>query len=98
MYYSRCPICGYKTVIRTWHEDYYCVETDEKCPICDYHKNWSYGSTEISFQGCYETYGYNISINDYYKIERRLDNERWKYRKYLLRIGKIKGKHYSKYF
>lgn len=98
MYYSKCPICGSKTVVRTWHEDYYTVEIDEECSKCGYHKNWSYGMTEISFKGINEKFTYSTILNEYNNIYKRLNKARWSYRKYLLRSGLIKGKSYSKYF
>ena len=98
MFYSQCPICGSKLMIRNWHEDYYTVETDEQCFKCDYHKNWAYGRTEISFKGAYENFSYSTNITEYNIIQKRLDKARWKYRKFLLRINKIKGRSYSKYF
>jgi Zn ribbon nucleic-acid-binding protein len=93
-----CPICGHQLIIRTWHEDYYRVETDEKCFKCGYHKNEAYGNTEISFRGAIEGFSYNVNMNNYCNILRRLNKARWKYRKFLLRTGKIKGKNFSRFF
>lgn len=96
-YSSKCPICGNKLIIKNWYEDYYRVETDEKCLKCKYHKNWAYGRTDIEFQGYSESFGYSIDINTYYKIYKKFNKARWSYRKYLLRTNKIKGKTYSKW-
>lgn len=96
--YEKCPICGNKLNVVNYKEDYYIVETDEKCVKCGYHKNNAYGRTEITFQNCYETYYYNTNRKIYNKIYKSFNKARWKYRKYLLRTNKIKGKSYSKYF
>lgn len=42
-----CPCCGGKLIYQRWYEEMGCVETDEKCQACDYHRNWSYGHTSL---------------------------------------------------
>ena len=94
---NRCSVCGNKL-----KEDYSyydgdlhtTVEESYTCPICGYSEEYAYGcgrdgapSEDIQF-----AYGYNDNLFDRLKRYKVFKKQLWKYRKKMLKIGKIKGR------
>lgn len=94
---NKCSVCGNKL-----KEDYSyydgdlhtTVEYSYTCTICGYSEEYAYGcgrdgvpSEDIQFGYSYSDK--SIDRNKGYKI---FKNQLWKYRKKMLRVGKIKGR------
>ena len=90
----RCPVCGTEM-----KEDYSYYDSDihmtiescDSCPRCDYSEEYVYGNSRDGVYGfaTFE-YGYNyFNKLDYKRFKKKL----WSYRKKMLRLHKIKGRH-----
>jgi len=90
-----CPVCGRLLNTERWFEECGCVETYSKCLKCGYCHHWSYGTTWVGFGGFDFEYSYTITEEEYFKMVKQANKARWKYRKWLLRKGIVKGKKHA---
>lgn len=92
--YEKCPICGNKLNEESYYDCdiHTTVEYHKKCSKCNYEEEYAYGYYRDGIDGgCMIDYAYNYKPS---KIElKRYKKKLWSYRKFLLRIHKIKGKY-----
>lgn len=92
--YYKCPICGHKMKEESYYDSdiHMMIEEHCECLTCDYKEEYTYGNGICGIFGvAFITYGYNHKPN---KLElKRYKKKLWSYRKFLLRIHKIKGKY-----